>query len=239
MPGDPVTVVIPAYNEESVIGDTVRASREIPGVSQVLVIDDGSLDQTSRIALECGAEVITLSKNRGKGGALNAGAGHIKGEIVLLLDADLGKSASLGAGLLRPVIDGRAHMTVAVFPKTGRKAGLGLVRGLAGAGIRYFTGLIMEAPLSGQRAIRREAFDSCLPLAGGFGVEVHFTVRAFLNGYSIEEVPLYMTHRETGRDIKGFAHRGRQFMDVARALLYSKKPPCGRRKPESGTLNSE
>ncbi len=222
-----MTVLIPAYNEESVIGDTIRGTREIPGVVQVLVIDDGSRDGTAREALKCGAEVIILKENRGKGGALNSGAGNIKGDIVLLLDADLGKSASLAAGLLRPVIEGRAHMTVAVFPTTGRKAGFGLVRGLAGAGIRYFTGLRLEAPLSGQRAMRLEVFESCLPLAGGFGVEVHFTVRACLNGYRIEEVPLNMTHRETGRDLKGFAHRGRQFWHVARALLCVKKARCG------------
>lgn len=222
-----MTVIIPAYNEESIIGDTVMASWEIPGVSQVLVIDDGSRDRTARKARECGAEVIILDDNRGKGGALNTGAGQVKGDILLLLDGDLGKSASLAAGLLWPVIEGRAHMTVAAFPKTAKKAGFGLVKGLAGAGVRHFTGLHMEAPLSGQRAMRREVFYSCLPLAGGFGVEVYFTVRAFLNGYRIVEVPLNMTHRETGRDIKGFVHRGRQFWHVARALLSVRKARCG------------
>ncbi|MCL6611006.1 MAG: glycosyltransferase family 2 protein [Peptococcaceae bacterium] len=223
MPGKPVSVLIPAYNEEERIGHTVGASWEIPGVAQVLVVDDGSRDGTARAALESGAQVIVLEKNRGKGGALNAGAGHLKGDILLLLDADLGKSASRAAGLLGPVIDGLADMVLAVLPKTGKKAGFGLVRGLARAGIRHFTGLDLEAPLSGQRAMRREVLTGCLPLAGGYGAEVDFTVRAAMLGYRVMEVPVDLFHRETGRDLGGFMHRGRQLCHVARALYVIKK----------------
>lgn len=215
----PVTVMIPAYNEEETIGQTVGSSWELPGVSQVLVIDDGSRDRTSRAAAGSGAEVIALEFNRGKGGALNAGAPHIKGEILLLLDADLGKSASAAAGLLPPVAGGQAEMAVAVFPRTGKKAGFGLVIGLARAGIRHFTGLDLMAPLSGQRAMTREVFLSCLPLAEGFGAEVGLTLRAGMKGYRILEVPLEMFHRETGRNLGGFIHRGRQFCHVARVIL--------------------
>ena len=227
MPGNTVTVLIPAYNEEDYVGDTVRASWDIPGVVQVLVIDDGSRDGTAGAALNSGSEVVSLVKNRGKGVALNAGAGLVRGDLLILLDADLGKSASRAAKLLIPVMDGLVDMTVAVFPDAKRKAGLGLVKGLARAGIKHFTGLVAEAPLSGQRAMRRSVFDHCLPLAGGFGVEVDFTVRAGIMGYSILEVPVDMMHRETGRDISGFIHRGRQFCHVARALMAVKRPGCG------------
>lgn len=227
MPGNTVTVLIPAFNEEDYIGDTVRASWEIPGVVQVLVIDDGSRDGTAGAALNSGSEVVSLGKNRGKGGALNAGAGLVRGNLIILLDADLGESASRAVRLLKPVMDGYADMTVAVFPEAKRKAGFGLVRGLARAGIKHFTGLAAEAPLSGQRAMLRSVFNHCLPLTGGFGVEVDFTVRAGIRGYRILEVPVDMTHRETGRDISGFIHRGRQFCHVARALMAVKRPGCG------------
>lgn len=222
-----MTVMIPAYNEEPLIGDTVTAAWGITGVAQVMVIDDGSRDGTSGAALARGAEVITLKRNRGKGVALNSGAGHVKGDLVLLLDADLGASAARAGRLLDPVSAGKADMAVAVLPKPVKKAGLGLVRGLAGAGIKYYTGLEVEAPLSGQRAMRREVLLDCLPLAGGYGVEVVLTVRAGLKGYRIMEVPVDMFHRETGRDIKGFIHRGRQFCHVAGALWTLKRPGCG------------
>ncbi len=227
MTGNSVTVIIPAYNEEDLIGVTVWTSWEIPGVVQVLVIDDGSRDGTARAALDSGAEVVVLGGNRGKGGALNAGAARVKGDVLLLLDADLGKSASLATGLLQPVIEGQADMTVAVFPRPAKKGGFGLTRGLARLGIRHFTGLDLEAPLSGQRAMHRRVFTDCLPLAGGFGAEVSLTVRAVLKGYRIAEVPLNMLHRETGRDLTGLMHRGRQFCHVARAFLLLKRPGCG------------
>lgn len=227
MPGKTVTVMIPAYNEEKTIGATVRSSLGIAGVTQVLVIDDGSCDGTARAALEEGAEVLPLEKNRGKGGALNAGAPMVRGEILLLLDADLGDSAIMAQNLINPVALGKADMTVAVFPAPDKKAGLGLVKALARAGIRHYTGLLVEAPLSGQRAMFSRVFFDCLPLADGFGIEVDLTIRAGVKGYRILEVPVALCHRETGRDLKGFIHRGKQFCHVARALLALKKPGYG------------
>ncbi len=218
MPDEPITVLIPAYNEEQSVADTVRAAWQIPGVIQVIVVDDGSRDKTAELALKNGAEVISLAVNSGKGGALNAGARHIKGELVLMLDADLGGSAANAAVLIGPVASGEADMTVAV-PPGAEKRGFGLVRELAGAGIKYFTGLSMKAPLSGQRAMARRFLVDCLPLADGYGVEVDLTVRAGKKGYSILEMPVNIRHRETGRDIRGFLHRGKQFCHLIKTLL--------------------
>lgn len=220
-------MIIPAYNEENSIGDTVRSAWEIPGVSQVLVVDDGSGDGTAGAALGAGGEVISLGRNRGKGGAINAGAVLVREKLVILLDADLGGCAFRAGDLLPPVAGGLADMTVAVFPDTGGKAGFGLVMGLARAGIKHFTGLEVSAPLSGQRAMTRRVLTECLPLAGGFGAEVDFTVRAGMKGFRIMEVPVNLSHRATGRNIQGFIHRGRQFLDVARALWAAKRPGCG------------
>lgn len=210
-----VTVLIPAYNEESAIGDTVTAALNIVGVEKVIVIDDGSRDSTAAIAACSGAFVVSSGKNIGKGGALNMGSGYITGDVVLLLDADLGKSAGGAEKLVEPVLTGRADMAVAVFPKAAVKGGFGMVKGLARTGIKHFTGIYMEAPLSGQRAMKTELYFNSIPLAGGFGVEVDLTLKAARKGYSIIEVPVDMFHRETGRDFRGIVHRGRQFFNVA------------------------
>lgn len=219
MPGNAVTVLIPAYNEEKTIAETVSAAFSIKGVAQVIVIDDGSVDSTAEKAAAGGAKVVSAEKNTGKGGALNIGSGYIKGDIVLLLDADLGNSAACAEDLLEPLCAGKADMSVAIFPPAGRKAGFGMVKGLARAGIRHFTGLTMKAPLSGQRAIRSDLYFTLLPFAGGFGVEVDLTVRAAGQGCRIVEIPVCMRHRETGRDVMGMLHRGRQFLHVARVLV--------------------
>jgi glycosyltransferase involved in cell wall biosynthesis len=68
-----INVIIPALNEESTIASTVKSALTVPGVSKVLVIDDGSVDRTAFKARKAGAEVISHIKNLGKGNALNTG----------------------------------------------------------------------------------------------------------------------------------------------------------------------
>lgn len=221
MKSEKVSVLIPAHNEEKFIYSTVSACLLIPGVAQVVVVDDASTDGTGPAAAAAGAFVIRLDSNLGKGGALNRGAWALTGDYIMLLDADLGACAREARGLLAPLEEGRADMTVAVFPPTGLKSGFGLVKGLASMGIKYFTGLKLNAPLSGQRAFKRDCFFRVLPFARGYGVEVALTIKAAKLGLKIKEVPLNLSHRVTGRSISGFWHRGRQFFHILSLLLNS------------------
>ncbi|MEW6172150.1 MAG: glycosyltransferase family 2 protein [Bacillota bacterium] len=213
-----VSVIIPAYNESAHIQETVAAVKTIPEVTEIVVVDDASGDETSTLAAEAGAKVVRLHVNQGKGAAMNSGLSVAAGDVVLLLDADLGESAAFARDLILPVLRGEADMTVACFPSPKKKGGFGLVRGLARNGIRYFTGLEMKAPLSGQRALSREVLQVVKPFAGGFGVEVALTIKTARKGFRVSEITVPMRHRETGRDLKGFMHRGRQFRDVAMTL---------------------
>jgi glycosyltransferase involved in cell wall biosynthesis len=220
-----VTVLIPAFNEAGRVGETVRAVSkalaEIPGVrAEVRVIDDGSTDATAAEAETAGARVLRLPRNRGKGGALRAGLEAAAGETLLFLDADLRDTAREAFLLLAPVLEGAADMTVATFPRVpGRKGGFGLVLRLARWGLRRAGGAPMQAPLSGQRALTRAAWERIGRLDPGFGLEMGLNLDAACLGLRVLEVPTQMAHRETGRDWAGFCHRGRQFRDVALALL--------------------
>lgn len=216
--GAEVAVVIPAWNEAGRIGQTVRAVKGLASVHSLLVVDDGSTDATAAEARAAGAEVLTLPHNAGKGEALRAGVSHCRADIILLLDADLEDSAAMAGALIGPVARNEADMTIAQFIDA-RPAGFGLVRALARWGIRMLTGLAMESPLSGQRAVRREILDQ-VGLAPGWGSEVALTIDAARLGYRVQEVPVRMHHRQTGRTWGGFVHRGRQFADVARALIH-------------------
>lgn len=197
-----ITVLIPAHDEADRIQDTVRAARAIPGVARVIVIDDGSHDDTSRRAEDAGAKVIRLVHNVGKGAALETGAKRAEdADIILLLDGDLGASAAQGEALLQPLLDNAADMAIAGFPKPSGKAGFGLVKTLARDYIASVsTGWVPDAPLSGQRAITRVCLDDIRPFASGYGVELALTVRALRKGYRLTEVPTTMTHAATGRD---------------------------------------
>lgn len=218
-----VIVILPAYNEAERIADTVKASLALPHVRSVIVVDDGSVDDTAGVAENAGATVLRHERNRGKAAAMETGGRHVAAPDVLLLflDADLKGTASEGAKLIEPILRDEADMTIATFPKLpGTKGGgMGFVVRLARWGIHTTTGRIMEAPLSGQRCVRRSVFGAALPLATGFGVETALTIDILKAGYRILEVPTQMAHRVTGSDFRGQLHRARQWRDVARALL--------------------
>ncbi|KNZ70748.1 family 2 glycosyl transferase [Thermincola ferriacetica] len=213
-----VSVLIPAYNEAKYIFQTVAAVKKIPEVDEVFVIDDASTDNTSELAKKAGAEVLTLRENHGKGGALNKGIALATGDVIALIDGDVGETASEVRKLIMPVIEGKADMTIARFPKAKKKGGFGLVKGLARNGIKLLTGLEMAAPLSGQRAMTREVIRAIGRFSSGYGVEVGLTIDIARKGYKILEVDVNMTHAETGRDLRGFMHRGKQFMHVSKVL---------------------
>ena len=222
------TALVPAFDEAATVADTVRAVISTPGVRHVLVVDDGSSDETAAEAERAGAAVLRMGSNRGKGAAVEAGLDLVEDDIVLLLDADLGDTACQAAALLEPVAAGMADMTVARFPPPPDKAGFGLVKGLARWGIRTLGGgFVAHAPLSGQRALTRRAVQAVRPLGERYGLEVALTVRALRAGLRVVEVPTTMSHAATGRDLRGFVHRGRQFVDVTRTLarLASERRP--------------
>jgi len=216
-----IAVLIPAHNESERIAATVHAALVTPGVTRCLVVDDASSDDTASVARAAGADVLTLATNLGKGAALEAGASELEdADAVLLLDGDLAETASQGELLLAPLLAGHADMTIATFPRPAGKAGFGLVKGLARFGIAHMGGgFLADAPLSGQRALTRACLRAVRPFAAGYGVEVALTVRALRQGLRIAEVPTTMGHAATGRDLAGFAHRGRQFLHVAAALI--------------------
>ena len=151
---------------------------------------------------------------------MNAGIRASEGRILLLLDADLGRSACEVDKLLFPVLADEADMTIASFPIIpGAGGGFGLAVGLARRGILRLTGQKLDSPLSGQRGLRREVLERVGGIAPGFGAEVALTIDAIRAGFRVMEVPTTMTHRVTGRDWKGIRHRARQFRDIARALV--------------------
>ena len=213
-----VTVLIPAHNEEKYIFETIRAVSRIPNVQEILVVDDASEDATAAKASMAGARVLTLPVNQGKGGALNEGLNHISGDFIAVVDGDLGDSAGELSKLIFPVINDVADMTIARFPEAQSKGGFGLVRGLARRGIKNFAGIEVKSPLSGQRVLKRAVIDTLGGFETGFGVEVAMTIDAVRKGFRILEVDVNMTHAESGRNISGFLHRGKQFIDVAKAL---------------------
>lgn len=212
--------LIPAYRAEATIAETIRAVR--PLVDHVVVVDDGSPDATAAAAEAAGASVVRLDRNLGKAHAVAAGlAASPDADHYLLVDSDLGATAVGLAPLLGPVRSGAADMAIGRLPVAGRRGGFGTARRLAEWGIRRATGWQAKAPLSGQRAVRGALLRALY--AGGppgdrFGLEVALTIEALRQGARLVEVPVEVDHHHRGRTLGGFAHRGQQAADIARAL---------------------
>jgi len=200
-----LTVLVAARDEESRIGASIGSLRQqFPGAA-IVIADDGSRDRTAAVAEEAGARVIRLSR-RGKGQALTLAERQLDPGPLLLCDADV-------RGDLRPLGETAAELAIAAFSERVG-GGFGLAKRAARSLIRLRCGLVPREPLSGQRWLTERAREAVFPLAMGFGVETRMTIDAVRAGLEVEEVELALEHRATGRDVRGFAHRGRQLGDL-------------------------
>lgn len=220
------SVIIPAYNLEKLIGETVSSCHSIPAVKEILVIDDGSRDKTGEKASKAGARVIKHPLNRGKGAALISGIKHCTCDRAVFLDGDLGNLQDLDR-LLQPVQEGRYDMAIGVLPPQ-KKEGLGFVKRTARRMLRRATGLDLNAPLSGQRALSARALDlikeELTELPSHFGIEIALTLIIARRGLGVGEVPVNFLHlQSTGLDPAGFLHRGKQGWDIFRTFYRLRK----------------
>lgn len=224
-----VAAVVPAKDEADLVAATVAALLGLATVDVVIVVDDGSTDETPLAAARAGAIVVRHPQNLGKGAALTTGVSRLVEEevrrgseehlLLLFADADLGDSAAHLAPLLDPVLAGEADLTVATMPRSATSLGSGRVVRLARGQIEALTGHRLEQPLNGMRCLTRETFTCAQPLAPGWGVEAAMLVDVLRAGLRVLEVPVDLTHRRSGSDITGRLHRARQLRDVSRALL--------------------
>lgn len=216
------SIIIPAYNEGPRIKNTLEALIGIGDIHNIVVVDDGSTDDTfDRACSFEGVKVIRQSSNCGKGAALKRGVQEAldASDIIVFLDADLESSASQVAKLIRPILEERADIAIAKFPAATKRGGFGLVKGMSQMGLYLHTGQRLSTALSGQRAFRAEVLRELEISSSGFGIELSMLIDLLKRGYQVLEIDVDMSHRETGRDIAGFYHRGKQFYHITRVVM--------------------
>ncbi|WP_369826236.1 glycosyltransferase family 2 protein [Cellulomonas sp. PSBB021] len=221
-----VAVIIPAKDESRRIAATVRSAKAIPHVDLVLVVDDGSEDNTQHVAREAGAVVVRHSHNRGKAAAMETGAAVVAmrdapdrpARVLLFIDGDLAETAVNTAPLVPPVLEGHTDLAIANLPPQPGAGGRGIVVGAARRAIASLTGWTPNQPLSGMRCLTREAFEAATPLAHGWGVETGMTIDLLRQGFRVVEVPCDLRHRPSGGDLRGQLHRAAQYRDVQLAV---------------------
>ncbi|HOK54475.1 MAG TPA: glycosyltransferase family 2 protein [Armatimonadota bacterium] len=207
-----VAAIVPAYNEAGRIGKVLEAIAAAALVDEVLVVNDGSTDDTSAAASQySGIRLLELPENLGKGGAMYEGACNTDADIVLFLDADLiGLTGEKIDSIIKPVVDNRVDMSIGVF-----------------RGGRFITdwAQIIAPYISGQRAIRRELFLQ-LPNIKSVrsGVEVAMTRYFRANGFTMGTVVLtgctHVMKEEKLGCIRGLAARVRMYCDIVQTLIH-------------------
>ncbi len=206
---DRACVIVPAYNEEATVARVVRVALAAQ-LGSVLVVDDGSTDETAAAAQEAGAGVVRLGVNRGKGGAMQAGALAADADVLVLLDADLvGLTPKHVHDLAGPVLAGRVDMTRGIF-----------------TGGRWSTSVAQRVTpqLSGQRALRRGALLEVPGLGSSrYGVEVAITRHAIRRQWRFVDVPLpgvsQVMKEEKRGFLRGLAVRARMYGNILGTLL--------------------
>jgi phosphoserine phosphatase len=180
-----ISVIIPALNEAATIGAVVEFAWRSPGVSDVLVLDDGSIDDTAGLARAAGARVLT-STLLGKGASMEDGSWEARGDVLVFLDGDLSSlEEDLIPRLVEPIAAGRADFVKARFSRRGGRVTTLTARPLLAM---FFPELAhFEQPLGGIVAARR-AFLRNLSFETDYGVDVGLLIDAAMNGGRVAEV---------------------------------------------------
>lgn len=244
--------LIVAHDHARHIAATVRAARAIPGIDLVLVVDDGSTDNTQDLARKAGAVVVRHSHHRGRSASIETGASVIAmrdepGAIpraILLLDGSLGNYA-IGAAPLVPAVT-ESMCDVAIGLTEAQRTANGPSAKAARKAIEKATNWTPEQPLNRIRCVTRPALEAAMPLARGAGLEVAMTLDVIAAGYLVTEVECEIRHKPHTGDHHSLGTRGTQYRDVmlaisnrrvrsgaraARRAVTSRLPRRGTREP--------
>jgi glycosyltransferase involved in cell wall biosynthesis len=199
-----IAFVIPAFNEERTVAGVVKIALET-GLGDVLVVSDGSVDQTDAVAQAAGARVERLEPNQGKGAAVLRGAHVSSADYLVMLDADLlSLEPDHILSMLEPIHAGRADTTAGLF---------------SGGGLATDFGNRATPMWSGQRVIPRQTVLNTPNLERrGYGIELAINDQIAKEGLRLEYVNLtgvsqVLKEQKVGL-LAGFARRLKMYWQI-------------------------
>jgi hypothetical protein len=209
-----LSVVIPIYNERDTIDDIIEQVRAVPIPKQLILVDDFSTDGTREILANYeaseGITVLYHSRNCGKGAAIKTGFRHVKGDVVIIQDADLEYDPSEYPRLIQPILEGKAdvvfgsrflgdgpHRVLYYWHYLGNR----LLTTLSNA----FTNLNLTDMETCYKVMRREIVDAITPTLkqNRFGIEPEVTAKVARRKARVYEVAISYSGRtyEEGKKI--------------------------------------
>jgi glycosyltransferase involved in cell wall biosynthesis len=222
-PEGPILALVPAFNEDRFIASVVLKALHF--VDEVIVVDDGSTDETSSIAEAAGARVVQLPTNMGKASAINAGfavARELKAQALVMLDGDGQHSPTDIPALLKPILSGEADVVV------GSRF-LGVASEIRQFGQHALTlatnaasGVALSDSQNGFRAFSRRAVDSFDFQTRGFSVESEMQFLIKHHELTVREVPIAVNYDEK-RKRNPIAH-GLQVLNGIMRMIGQNRP---------------
>ena len=197
-----VTVVLPAYNEEGVIGDTVRKIKSLHPDFEVLVVDDGSSDNTMEEAVDAGANVWPHPYNIGNGAAVKTGLRCAQGEWIVLMDAD---GQHDPGDISRLVAEKDSYDMVVGARSKGSKTSLhrNIANWVYNRFASYVTNFKIDDLTSGFRLIRASIIRQYIYLLPNtFSYPTTITMAYLRSGRSIKYIPIKSLARKGKSKIK-------------------------------------
>ena len=218
-----LSIVLPAKNEAAALAGLLPRLREAHPGAQILVIDDGSTDETRETCTRSGVEVISQPYSMGNGAAIKRGARAATGDVIVFMDADGQHDPSLIDRLVRRLDEG-FDMVVGARDWSGQA---GVSRGLANAFYNWLasriTGFQVKDLTSGFRAVRADKFREFLHLLpNGFSYPTTCTMAFFRSAYAVSYEPIPVAQRIGKSHIRPFRDGLRFLLIIFKiATLYS------------------
>lgn len=248
-----LSVVIPSYNEEATIAHVIRQVLRLDSVGEIVVVNDCSRDRTAQIVQELAAadsRIILLQHdvNRGKTEALKTAFARIRGDIVIVQDADLEYDPSEIPEVIQPILDGNADVVYGsrfLVRKASRV--LYFYHYLANKALTFTSNLFTNVNLTdvetGYKAFRADIMRNMVITSSGFGFEIEVTAKVVKLRCAIYEVPIsyYGRTYEQGKKIgpmdgiAAFWYILRYNLFCSLRSSYVRTPDLSR-KPVTGSL---
>ena len=191
-----ISVILPAKNEAEGLRRTLPALARVLPEAEIIVVDDGSTDETAEVAKAAGARVLSSPYSMGNGAAIKRGARAAQGEVLVFMDADGQHDPRAIPELVEQLNDG-FDMVVGARDSTGQASiGRSLANGMYNRLASWVTGHRVRDLTSGFRAVRATQFREFLHLLpNGFSYPTTSTMAFFRSGYPVTYVPVAVSRR--------------------------------------------
>lgn len=224
-----VSIIIPAFNEGQSIGDVIQqtavAMKQLTLSYEIIVVDDGSADNTRQVASTQGATVICDGNNRGKGYSLRTAFQQARGNIIVTIDADGEHEPKEIPKLINPLYNGIDITAGSRFLGNGKDftSKLNIIGNkFLNFIIVILTGKYITDSQTGFRAFKRAFLNQVKLESNGYEIETEITVKSLRNGFKLQEVPISCTKRKHGKSSLRVAFDG---FKMFRTILRSSVTP--------------